>query len=174
MVSKMVDPQRGGPDSGGAPMRWIVGFVVVGFLVSSSLSSDETTTSSVVEPGASLVEDADAGAAAAADDAAAQRRAARRARAAAKRRAERQRAERRTQARLRRARAARRRAKYEAQVAAASNCDPNYEGACLNPNASDYDCAGGSGDGPEYSGTVTVVGTDIHDLDADGDGIACD
>ncbi len=31
-----------------------------------------------------------------------------------------------------------------------SNCDPNYSGACLDPNASDYDCAGGGGDGPKY------------------------
>jgi hypothetical protein len=53
-------------------------------------------------------------------------------------------------------------------------CDPNYKGACLDPNASDYDCAGGSGDGPKYTGTVQVVGTDHFDLDRDGDGIACD
>ena len=32
-------------------------------------------------------------------------------------------------------------------------CDPNYSG-CLDPNASDYDCAGGSGDGPKYTGRV--------------------
>ncbi|MDQ3933452.1 MAG: hypothetical protein M3340_02350 [Actinomycetota bacterium] len=29
-------------------------------------------------------------------------------------------------------------------------CDPNYGGACLDPLAEDYDCAGGSGNGPEY------------------------
>lgn len=53
-------------------------------------------------------------------------------------------------------------------------CDPNYSGACV-PIASDVDCAGGSGDGPAYvSGPVRVVGTDIYDLDRDGDGIACD
>jgi hypothetical protein len=28
-------------------------------------------------------------------------------------------------------------------------CDSNYTGACLDPNASDYDCAGGSGNGPK-------------------------
>ncbi len=55
----------------------------------------------------------------------------------------------------------------------ASNCDPNYKGACLDPNASDYDCQGGSGNGPKYTGTVTVVGSDPFDLDRDGDGIAC-
>jgi hypothetical protein len=56
-----------------------------------------------------------------------------------------------------------------------SNCDPNYSGACLDPNASDYDCAGGSGNGPLYvSGTVTVVGDDHYGLDADGDGLGCE
>ena len=53
------------------------------------------------------------------------------------------------------------------------NCDPNYSG-CLNPNASDYDCAGGSGNGPYYTGEVTVYGDDHYGLDADGDGIACE
>jgi hypothetical protein len=53
-------------------------------------------------------------------------------------------------------------------------CDPNYTGACLDPNASDYDCAGGSGDGPKYTGTVTVVGDDHYGLDRDGDGIGCE
>jgi len=53
-------------------------------------------------------------------------------------------------------------------------CDPNYEGACLDPNSLDYDCDGGSGDGPDYTGTVTVVGDDHYGLDRDGDGTACD
>ncbi|MFC5745735.1 G5 domain-containing protein [Actinomadura rugatobispora] len=53
-------------------------------------------------------------------------------------------------------------------------CDPNYSGACV-PIASDVDCAGGSGDGPGYvQGPVRVVGSDIYDLDRDGDGTACD
>jgi ribosomal protein S11 len=52
------------------------------------------------------------------------------------------------------------------------NCTPGYE-PCLPP-ASDYDCAGGSGNGPEYAyGTIHVSGPDPYDLDADGDGIAC-
>jgi hypothetical protein len=56
-----------------------------------------------------------------------------------------------------------------------SSCDPNYSGACLNPNASDYDCAGGSGNGPLYvQGPITVVGTDHYGLDADGDGVGCE
>ena len=54
------------------------------------------------------------------------------------------------------------------------NCDPNYEGACLRPDVSDYDCAGGSGDGPYYTGLVYVVGDDHYDLDRDGDGVACE
>jgi hypothetical protein len=53
-------------------------------------------------------------------------------------------------------------------------CDPNYAGACLDPYASDYDCAGGSGNGPDYTGTVTVVGVDHYGLDADGDRIGCE
>lgn len=53
------------------------------------------------------------------------------------------------------------------------NCHPSYEGECLNPFASDYDydCAGGSGNGPEYVyGTVSVVGPDECGLDAGDDG----
>jgi hypothetical protein len=56
-----------------------------------------------------------------------------------------------------------------------ATCDPGYEGACLDPDASDYDCAGGSGDGPDYvQGPITVVGDDHYGLDSDGDGIACE
>jgi len=53
-------------------------------------------------------------------------------------------------------------------------CDPNYAGACLDPSSYDYDCEGGSGDGPDYTGTVRVIGDDPYDLDRDGDRIACD
>jgi len=53
-------------------------------------------------------------------------------------------------------------------------CDSNYSGPCV-PIASDVDCAGGSGNGPAYvAGPVFVVGSDIYDLDRDGDGVACD
>lgn len=56
----------------------------------------------------------------------------------------------------------------------AADCDPNYSGACV-PIASDVDCEGGSGDGPEYvTGPVYVDGDDIYGLDRDGDGIGCD
>jgi hypothetical protein len=57
-------------------------------------------------------------------------------------------------------------------VAPPANCTPGYS-PCLAP-ASDYDCAGGSGDGPAYTGFVRVTGSDPCDLDADGDGLACE
>jgi beta-lactam-binding protein with PASTA domain len=56
----------------------------------------------------------------------------------------------------------------------AKNCHPSYEGACLLPNASDYDCTGGSGNGPYYTGFVYVVGPDVFGLDADNDGLGCE
>jgi hypothetical protein len=62
----------------------------------------------------------------------------------------------------------------EQQAQQAQDCHPSYQGACLDPNASDYDCEGGSGDGPEYTGPVQVVGPDDYDLDRDGDGSACE
>ncbi len=57
----------------------------------------------------------------------------------------------------------------------ASECDPNYEGACV-PIASDVDCAGGSGNGPAYvQGPVYVIGSDIYGLDGnDNDGVGCE
>lgn len=54
-----------------------------------------------------------------------------------------------------------------------SNCDPNYSG-CLKPNSPDYDCAGGGGNGPDYTGPVEVLGDDHHGLDSDDDGHACE
>ncbi len=55
---------------------------------------------------------------------------------------------------------------------APSNCTPGYR-PCLPP-APDYDCEGGSGDGPAYTGFVYVTGPDIYELDRDGDGRACE
>ena len=52
-------------------------------------------------------------------------------------------------------------------------CNPNYSG-CLKPDASDYDCIGGSGNGPYYTGRVRVIGYDQYGLDRDGDGWGCD
>jgi hypothetical protein len=114
----------------------------------------------------------------------------RRARAQARReraQARRERAEaRRERARIRRVRAAarRRRERQQALAAeaaaaeaaaaeAAASCHPSYD-PCLDPNASDYDCDGGSGDGPAYTGFVTVKGPDDYGLDSDGDGTGCE
>lgn len=49
----------------------------------------------------------------------------------------------------------------------ASDCDPNYRGACVPIVGWDLDCA-------DIGQTVTVVGTDIHRFDADGDGAGCE
>ena len=53
-----------------------------------------------------------------------------------------------------------------------AGCTPGYD-PCLPP-ASDYDCSGGSGDGPEYTGYVRVTGSDPYGLDADNDGVGCE
>jgi hypothetical protein len=64
-------------------------------------------------------------------------------------------------------------AKPAPRAQAASNCTPGYS-PCLPP-ADDYDCAGGSGNGPEYAdGPIAVTGSDPYGLDADGDGVACE
>jgi resuscitation-promoting factor RpfB len=55
---------------------------------------------------------------------------------------------------------------------ASSNCTPGYS-PCLSP-AYDYDCKGGTGNGPKYTGRVRVTGPDPYDLDRDGDGVGCD
>ena len=45
-------------------------------------------------------------------------------------------------------------------------CLPQYQGACVPPPPPDYDCA-------DFDGPITITGDDPHQLDADGDGIAC-
>jgi micrococcal nuclease len=56
-----------------------------------------------------------------------------------------------------------------------STCHPSYEGACLKIGAGDYDCAGGSGNGPNYvQGRIRVVGPDEFDLDRNNDGVGCE
>ena len=53
------------------------------------------------------------------------------------------------------------------------HCTKGYK-PCLHP-AKDYDCAGGSGDGPKYVyGTVKVTGSDPYGLDSDNDGTGCE
>jgi hypothetical protein len=65
-------------------------------------------------------------------------------------------------------------AESSASGLAKKKCHPSYKGACLDPNAYDYDCIGGSGDGPKYTGLVRVVGPDVFRLDADHDGWGCE
>lgn len=53
------------------------------------------------------------------------------------------------------------------------SCSPNYS-PCV-PIDSDVDCANGDGNGPSYvQGPVKVIGSDVYDLDRDGNGIGCD
>jgi micrococcal nuclease len=60
-------------------------------------------------------------------------------------------------------------------TAAPGNCHPSYQGACLLVGQGDYDCEGGSGNGPNYiRGPIYVVGYDEFKLDGDGDGVACE
>jgi hypothetical protein len=54
-----------------------------------------------------------------------------------------------------------------------SDCHSSYSG-CLKSNAGDYDCAGGSGNGPNYTGRVEVYGSDPFNLDRDNDGWGCE
>jgi hypothetical protein len=57
----------------------------------------------------------------------------------------------------------------------APNCDPSYPDVCLYPAVEDYDCAGGSGNGPEYvEGPIRVRPPDPFDLDREGDGVGCE
>lgn len=63
----------------------------------------------------------------------------------------------------------------ELEEESSSECDPNYEGECLKDGIGDYDCAGGSGNGPNYVySEVRVVGVDVFGLDANGNGIGCE
>ena len=54
-------------------------------------------------------------------------------------------------------------------------CDPSYPDSCLQVGIGDYDCAGGSGNGPNYvEGPIRVLAPDPFGLDADGDGVGCE
>lgn len=55
------------------------------------------------------------------------------------------------------------------------NCDPSYPDVCLHDGIGDYDCAGGSGNGPNYvDGPIRVLPPDPFGLDRDGDGSGCE
>lgn len=57
------------------------------------------------------------------------------------------------------------------------NCTPGYDPCLVDHGGADYDCYGGSGDGPYYTepGVVyTVTGSDPYGLDADNDGRGCE
>jgi serine/threonine-protein kinase len=58
-----------------------------------------------------------------------------------------------------------------------SNCTPGYSPCLVYHNGADYDCAGGSGDGPYYTVpgvTYRVTGSDPYGLDADNNGYGCE
>jgi hypothetical protein len=61
----------------------------------------------------------------------------------------------------------------EPELEPAAQCHSSYE-PCLDPALGDYDCDGGEGDGPGFTGQVAVIGPDEYDLDRDGDGTGCD
>jgi hypothetical protein len=57
------------------------------------------------------------------------------------------------------------------------NCTAGYSPCLIYHGGADYDCAGGSGDGPYYTepGVVySVTGSDPYGLDADNDGRGCE
>jgi hypothetical protein len=62
------------------------------------------------------------------------------------------------------------------EPAPADPCDPHYPNVCLDPDATDYDCAGSGDDGPEYvEGPVRILNGDPFDLDGyPPDGLGCD
>ena len=57
------------------------------------------------------------------------------------------------------------------------NCTPGYSPCLVDHGGADYDCAGGSGNGPYYTApgvTYTVTGSDPYDMDANGDRRGCE
>jgi hypothetical protein len=57
------------------------------------------------------------------------------------------------------------------------NCTPGYSPCLVYHGGADYDCYGGSGNGPYYTEpgvSYTVSGSDPYGLDADGDGVGCE
>lgn len=57
------------------------------------------------------------------------------------------------------------------------NCTAGYDPCLVWHGGADYDCYGGSGDGPYYTEpgvTYRVTGSDPYGLDADNDGYGCE
>lgn len=54
-----------------------------------------------------------------------------------------------------------------ADSASGSGCDPNYSGTCVPQVSYDLNC-------DDISGSVTVLGSDPHGFDGDGDGYGCE
>jgi hypothetical protein len=57
------------------------------------------------------------------------------------------------------------------------NCTSGYSPCLVYHGGADYDCAGGSGNGPYYTVpgvTYRVTGSDPYGLDADNDGYGCE
>jgi hypothetical protein len=66
-----------------------------------------------------------------------------------------------------------------AAQAGPSNCHPSYPSVCIPIGSADYDCAGGSGNGPNYVRGPIPVRHDVpdpdpHDLDRNHDGVGCE
>jgi|SRR5215207_3767521 len=54
-------------------------------------------------------------------------------------------------------------------------CNPAYPDVCLKDGIGDYDCAGGTGNGPNYvREPIRVLPPDPFDLDRNGDGTGCE
>jgi flagellar hook assembly protein FlgD len=67
--------------------------------------------------------------------------------------------------------------RHQTATSTPSNCTPGYSPCLVYHGGADYDCAGGSGNGPYYTspGVVyTVKGSDIYGLDANGNGLGCE
>ncbi len=57
------------------------------------------------------------------------------------------------------------------------SCTPGYSPCLVYHGGADYDCSGGSGNGPYYTApgvTYTVSGSDPYGLDANGNGLGCE
>ena len=58
-----------------------------------------------------------------------------------------------------------------------SNCTPGYSPCLIYHGGADYDCAGGSGNGPYYTEpgvTYQVTGSDPYGLDGNNNGLGCE